>query len=308
MAPSDRERSGSTVTTGGGGAAAGHGGPVHVRGEVLAVRRAGAYRVVSLAAPGVPATFRPGSFVKVARTDDGDGADGTWASGTWWIHRVEPASAFGPTVELVVDPAVGRTAWLSRLPVGTPVAVTGALGRPFSLPKQAVPTLLVGEGDAISPLLALAERLRERGCTVTLLLGAEDEQHLLSAREARRLARELHVVTRDGSVGRRAAVADVLEPLVTSSGAAVVYAAGTPEQCRRVAEVASAADVPSQVALQVPLPCGTGLCHGCVVPVTVPEGTRQVRACVEGPVLPGHRVDWPVLVGLAGPGTPEVAP
>lgn len=270
-----------------------------MRGEVLAVRRAGAYRVVSLAARGVPATYRPGAAVKVGRADATADLGGS-PSGTWWIHRVEPASAFGPTVEVVVDPQVPGSAWLPTLPTGSPVDVTGALGRPFTLPKHPVRTLLVGEGAAVSPLLGLAERLRERGCTVTLLAGAPDEQHLLAAREARRLVRELHVQTLDGSVGRRGTVADALPSLLSSSGAEAVYVAGTPSSCRTVAEAAAAADVPSQTAVQVPWPCGIGLCHGCVVPVTGVDGMRrQVRACVEGPVLPGHRVDWASLVDTA---------
>lgn len=278
-------------------AAGGGGGPLHVRGEVLAVRRAGAYRVISLAAPGVPATFRPGTLVKVA--DLRQQPDAGWgASGAWWIHRVEPASAFGPTVEVVVDPDEEGSAWWGTMPVGSPVAVTGALGRPFSLPRQPVPTLLVGHGQAVSPLLGLAERLRERGCTVTLLVGAPDEQHLLAVREARRLARRLHVRTTDGTVGERGTVTEGLAAVLAESAAAVVYTAGTPDQCRAVALAAADAGVPSQVALRVPVWCGTGLCHGCVVPVTGRDGTaRQVRACVEGPVLPGDRVDWPALCG-----------
>lgn len=273
------------------------GGPRHVRGEVLAVRRAGAHRVVTLAAPGVPASFRPGTFLKVSATP---GHPGEGVSGTWWIHRVEATSAFGPTVEVVVDPAAGAGAWLAGLGVGTPVAVTGALGRPWSLPKQPVPALLVGEGPAVAPLLALAERLRERSCPTTLLVGAPDEPHLFAVREARRLVRQAVVVTADGSVGQRGHVRDLLEPVLTSSGAAVVYAAGVPASCHSVARAAEAAGVPSQVALEVPMPCGTGLCHGCVVGVLGPDGApRQVRACHEGPVLPGHRVDWAPLADEA---------
>lgn len=275
-------------------AAGGGDGPLHVRGEVLAVRRAGAHRVVSLAAPGVPASFRPGTFVRVS--DPGRPGEGWGSHGSWWIHRVEPTSAFGPTVEVLVDPAERDADWLVGLPVGSRVRVTGALGRPFTLPKQAVPVLVVGEGADASPLFQLADRLRQRGCPVTLLLGAADEQHLFAVREARRLARHLHVRTHDGSVGERGTVAEAVGALLVASQAAVVYTAGVPDACRPVVEAADLAGVSSQVALRVPVPCGTGLCHGCVVPVTTSDGnSRQVRACTEGPVLPGHRVDWDSL-------------
>ena len=40
--------------------------PVHVTGEVLASRKAGAYRLLTLVAPGVAERFRPGTFVALS--------------------------------------------------------------------------------------------------------------------------------------------------------------------------------------------------------------------------------------------------
>ena len=41
------------------------------------------------------------------------------------------------------------------------------------------------------------------------------------------------------------------------------------------------------------MPCGTGLCQGCAVPVVGEDGVaRMVRACVDGPVFRGDRVRW----------------
>ena len=49
----------------------------------------------------------------------------------------------------------------------------------------------------------------------------------------------------------------------------------------------------SQVAVESPTPCGTGLCHGCPLPVIGEDGVdRVVRACTEGPVVRGDRVRW----------------
>ncbi|QCC77125.1 hypothetical protein [Nocardioides daphniae] len=108
-------------------------GPLRVRGEVLAVRRAGAFRVLTLSAPGVPAAFRPGTFVVVSPGDD------RLTARAWWIHRVEAAGAFGPTIEVVIDPATASGAWFAGLPVGTRLGLTGPLGRPFTLPGSRSP-------------------------------------------------------------------------------------------------------------------------------------------------------------------------
>ena len=261
--------------------------PLHVTGELLASKRIGAHHHLTLVAPGVAERSRPGTFVAL------DTGPERLARRAFWIHRVRPSGGYGATLELVVDVRGPGTEWLVRQPSGTRLAVTGPLGRPFSLPKEPVACLLVGEGYAAAPMFPLAERLRERGCAVNLLVAGADEAHLLSALEARRSARAVSVVTADGSVGRRGSVADVVAEVLERAGAAVVYAAGTVPSLHAVAAAAESAGAWSQVALERPVTCATGLCHGCPVPVVSESGApRLVRSCCEGPVLRGDRVVW----------------
>ena len=268
---------------------------IHTTGEVLATKVVGAYTHLTVVAPGVAERFRPGTFVAVS-------VDPTRLSRrALWIHRVRPVGGHGPALQLVVHASGPGTRWLARLPVGARLEVTGPLGRPFALPKEPVACLLVGEGYAAAPLFALAERLRERGCAVSLLLGAADEPHLLSALEARRSARAVTVVTGDGSVGRRGTVADAVPAALEAAQAEVVYAAGTLATLHATAAAAEDAGAWSQTAVEQPLACATGLCHGCPVPVVGEDGVaRTVRACVDGPVLRGDRVRWGELHALAG--------
>jgi dihydroorotate dehydrogenase electron transfer subunit len=263
--------------------------PVHVEGEVVVTKRVGAHRHLTLTAPGVPERFRAGNFVAVS-------VPGHVARRALWIHRVRASSAFGPTLDVVLEPRGEGTSWLAAQPVGAKVAITGPLGRAFALPKDAVSCLLVGEGYAAAPLFPLAERLRERGCAVSLVVSAPDESHLLSALEARRAVRSVTVVTADGSVGQRGQVADHVDDLLRRAGADVVYAAGPTDVLRACAAAAERAGAWSQVALESPTPCGTGLCHGCPLPVVGEDGVdRVVRACTEGPVIRGDRVRWDAL-------------
>ena len=265
-------------------------GPVHVTGEVLASRKVGAYRLLTVAAPGVPERFRPGNFVALSTGAERLGRR------MMWIHRIKPTGGYGATLELVVDPVGEGTRWLAALPVGARLEVTGPLGRPFALPQEAVSCVLVGEGYAAAPLFPLAERLRERECSVTLVVAAADEGHLLSALEARRSAKAVTVVTADGSVGRRGVVADVVDEVLAQARAEVVYAAGPAATLFAVARAAEAAGAWSQAALEQPMTCGTGLCQGCPVPVVGEDGvTRVVRACTDGPVFRGDRVRWDEL-------------
>lgn len=267
---------------------------VHVEGEVVATKRVGGYRHLTLTAPGVPERFRAGNFVAVT-------VAGHVARRALWVHRVRASSAFGPTLDVVVEARGSGTEWLAAQPVGARIAITGPLGRPFALPKDAVSCLLVGEGYAAAPLFPLAERLRERGCSVSLVVSAPDEARLLSALEARRSVRSVTVLTADGSVGQRGTVADHVDDLVRRSDADVVYAAGPHPVLRSAAAAAERAGAWSQVAVETPTPCGTGLCHGCPLPVVGEDGVeRVVRACAEGPVVRGDRIQWDALPDALG--------
>jgi dihydroorotate dehydrogenase electron transfer subunit len=271
-------------------------GPVHVSGEVVATKRIGGYRHLTLTAPGVPERFRAGTFVAVS-------VAGHVARRALWVHRVRASSAFGPTLDVVVEPRGSGTEWLAAQPVGAKVAITGPLGRAFALPKEAVSCLLVGEGYAAAPLFPLAERLRERGCAVSLVVSAPDEARLLSALEARRSARSVTVLTADGSIGQRGLVADHVDDLVRRSEADVVYAAGPVDVLRAAAAAAEGVGAWSQVAVETSTPCGTGLCHGCPLPVLGEDGVdRVVRSCAEGPVVRGDRVRWDALTTNGDPG------
>jgi dihydroorotate dehydrogenase electron transfer subunit len=242
-------------------------------------------------APGVAEAFRPGTFLAVSV------GEGRLARRALWIHRVKPSGGYGATLDVVVEPVGPGTRWLAALPVGSRLEVTGPLGRPFALPKETARCLLVGEGYAAAPLFPLAARLRERGCAVTLVLAATDEAHLLSALEARRSARSVSVVTGDGSVGARGDVPSQVDAVLERADADVVYAAGPTATLAAVAAAAERRGAWSQVALETPMACGTGLCQGCPVPVVGEDGVaRRVRACLDGPVIRGDRVHW---AGLA---------
>jgi dihydroorotate dehydrogenase electron transfer subunit len=263
---------------------------VQVQGEVIGVKRAGAHRHLTLVAPGIPERFRPGNVLAVAV---GGPLSDRVARATYPIHKVRASGAYGGTVELVITPTDAASQWLAAAPAGTALDLVGPLGRPFALPKEPVTCVLVGEGAASAPLFSLAERLRERGCAVHMLLGGATEPHLFGALEARRATRGVTVTTEDGSVGIAGTVADVLPDLLTRTEAAVVYAAAPAGRLHAVARAAEQHGAWSQTLLDLPLPCGTGLCHGCTLPVVGEDGlTRMVRACVDGPVFRGDRVRW----------------
>ncbi|MGL5817113.1 MAG: dihydroorotate dehydrogenase electron transfer subunit [Phycicoccus sp.] len=273
-------------------------GVVQVTGELVATRRVGAYHHLSIAAPGVAELAVPGQFVALAV---GGPTSATLLRRCFSIHRVDPFRTSGGTVEVVVAAHGPGTRWLVAQGPRDPVDVVGPLGRPFALPSDPVPCVLVGGGYGSAPLFWLAETLRRRGCHVEMVLGAASEDRLFGVAEARRTADGVTVTTDDGSAGRRGWVSDVLPGVVRRHGARVVYACGPMAMLRAVSEIAATHEVLAQVAVEESMACGVGVCMTCVLPVEGNDGvTRMVRSCVEGPVFRGDRVRWDALADGVG--------
>ena len=263
---------------------------VQVKGQILEVRRAGSYYVMSLTAPGISETARPGHFVTV-----GIGGEETSMvlRRAFAIHQVQSRGVFGGTLDIVVSVHGKGTQWLVDRRRHDPIDVVGPLGRPFVLPKQAVSTVLVGGGYGSAPLFMLAEQLRERGCRVDVILGASTEEKLYGALDLKRLASTLTITTDDGSLGQRGRVTDLLPAVMDANDAPVVYACGPMAMLQRVAQIAASRQAYSQCAVEEAMACGIGVCMTCVLPVIGEDGvTRMLRSCTEGPVFRGDRVRW----------------
>lgn len=268
--------------------------PVVTTGTLVARRPAGAYHVLTVAAPAVVDAAVPGQFVSVAV-----GARDTLLRRPFAIADVDRATG---VLELVIA-VVGRgSRWLAQRPVSATVELTGPLGTGFAMPDGPTRCLLVGGGYGVAALAWLAGRLVGTGHDVELLSGARSAAALypLPRRDDAPTLHEvgsgdrpltLHEVTEDGSRGRAGLVTDVLvDRLADDAGhrPTCVFACGPMPMLAAVAQVAAARGVPCQVAVEEHMGCSVGVCMTCVVPA----GRGYVRACIDGPVLDGSRVDW----------------
>jgi dihydroorotate dehydrogenase electron transfer subunit len=263
---------------------------LQVRGEVLSLKRVGAYHHLTLVAPGIPERTHPGHFAALAI---GGRDSAQLLRRAFSIYRVRATGVYGGTVEVVFAVHGEGTAWLSRLRERDTVDVVGPLGRPFTLPREPVSCVLVGGGYGSAPLFSLADALRARGCRVDFVLGAASADRLFGALTARRTGQSATLTTADGSLGARGLVTDVLPRVIDNTGAEVVYACGPMPMLRAVTAVAADYGIPAQVAVEEVMACGIGVCMTCVLPVVGDDGTtRMARSCVEGPVFRGERVRW----------------
>ncbi|MDQ3503808.1 MAG: dihydroorotate dehydrogenase electron transfer subunit [Actinomycetota bacterium] len=264
--------------------------PVQVLGDVLSVKRVGAYQSMTVIAPGIAELTRPGHFLAV---QVGGPESSMLLRRAFAIYDVKDRGVYGGTVEFVFAVHGKGTAWLSSRRPQDKLDVVGPLGKPFRLPTTGVNATLVGGGYGSAPLLPLATALRERSCRVDMVLGAGSADRLFGLLEAKRMAASIAVTTDDGSVGTPGRVSDVLPAVLDKCRTDVVYACGPMPMLRAVAAVCAERGIPCQVAVEESMACGIGVCMTCVLPVIGDDGrTRMARSCVEGPVFLADRVRW----------------
>lgn len=191
------------------------------------------------------------------------------------------------------------TRHLSRQTPGARLRTLGPLGRGFVLPsrrrsraddRERAILVAGGVGIAIFPLLV--EALRARGRRALLLFGARTRHDLVMVPWFRSRGVEVRLATEDGSRGARGFVTKLLEPLLARPGTPpALYVCGPTPMMRAVGDLALAAGASCQMALESQMPCGIGVCLGCVVRTPdAADASPYPRVCTEGPVFQAGRV------------------
>ena len=187
------------------------------------------------------------------------------------------------------------TRYLSQQPVGAVLATLGPLGNGFRLSQPGTRPALVAGGIGIAIFPFLAEALRRAGRPVPILLYGGRSKRDLAALDFFRARRiPVRLATEDGSAGARGFVTRLLEPLLTRNKTAErleLFVCGPTPMLKAVGALATAAGVPCQLALESQMPCGIGVCLGCVVPCPGDaRGPVFRRVCTEGPIFRASEV------------------
>jgi dihydroorotate dehydrogenase electron transfer subunit len=229
-------------------------------------------------------------------------------------------TARGVELGFLYAPVGPGTHALAALARGAAVDVLGPLGRGFPLEVAGTPFLVAG-GRGVAPLLFAAERLQRDGRRCELLFGARDAAHLVALAEARRRLERaggrLHLATDDGSRGFRGTVIQLLDRLATRPvpklGAGlqrsiVLHGCGPHAMLAELARWGTARNLPTFVAMESVMACGTGVCRGCPLPRSEAARARLARqrdripslygspefamCCTDGPVFAAGELDW----------------
>jgi dihydroorotate dehydrogenase electron transfer subunit len=266
-----------------------------VRAEVLNARKQGAYHSVTIVAPDLAERVRPGQFLSIGMPQD----RAFFLRRQFSIHQASRRGGWAGTIEFVFDPRGSGTAWLAEAKAHQFLDVIGPLGTAFAYPAKLNVCLLIAEGHGAAPIYFLAQELRTRGKRVDMIVGAESQEAVFKPIDGKRLSQTIAITTTDGSLGERGTVLDALPDMLESTGAQVVYAAAGRSTLRAIADICLERQIPSQMAVEEQMSCGTGMCFTCTVPVIRKDGSGfdHLRACTEGPVFNPARILWDRWMG-----------
>lgn len=245
-----------------------------------------------------------------------------------FVHILPPRAGFDPflrrafsifktdpdAIEVLYRAAGKGTTLLSSARVGDDIDLIGPLGQPFEVHQRDI--ILVGGGIGVPPLVFLAQHQlnqpsSSQSCRAEFplspiaFIGARSRNDVIGREEFQNLKVPLQIATDDGSAGHHGLVTDLLrghlQSLPPSNAnqqgqpqSPTVYSCGPWPMLRAVAQLCAEFKVPCQVSLEENMPCGIGVCNGCVVPVLQAGDDYGLfrRICVEGPVLWSHEVQW----------------
>jgi dihydroorotate dehydrogenase electron transfer subunit len=244
------------------------------------------HRLLTLEAPGIARAAKPGQFLMLQVHAGRDPLLRRPMS----ICRVPGAGR--RRIEVLYKIVGEGTRLLARQRKGATLSALGPLGNGFRLPpagRRGAPPRVVmiagGVGIAIFPFLA--DALRRRGVRPLLLFGARGAAELVYTAPFRARGIPIRCATEDGSRGERGYVTTILAPLLDANGPKpLLYACGPTPMLRAVGDMAVRAGAPCQLALESQMPCGIGVCLGCVVACPGdPSGPAYRRVCTEGPIF-----------------------
>jgi len=250
--------------------------------------------------PIVARAAQAGQFVRVLATPKGELIPLTLAD---W-------DAKAGTIDLVIQAMGTSSILMNKMEVGESfTGIAGPLGQPSKLHRYEGEQTVVfcAGGLGLPPVYPIMRAHLKLGNHVTLIAGYRTKDLLFWAGEGERVDRlqkefgkQLKVIyaTNDGTFGVKGFVTVPLKELLDENKAgkgrkvAEVIAIGPPLMMRAVSELTKPYETNTVVSLNSIMVDATGMCGACMVPVTIDGKMVRKHACIDGPELDAHIIDW----------------
>ncbi|NVM36885.1 MAG: sulfide/dihydroorotate dehydrogenase-like FAD/NAD-binding protein [Candidatus Lokiarchaeota archaeon] len=175
--------------------------------------------------------------------------------------------------------------------------VVGPLGNKIHVKKYEYPIIIIGGGVGIAPCYPQAKELKQAGNKIISIIGARTKDLVFWRERMTEVSEKLFICTNDGSEGIEGFVTQPLRDIISKDKISLVIAIGPMIMMKNVAELTSGIEglprVKTFVSLNTIMIDGTGMCGGCRFPA---KNGEIHFACVEGPDVDGHIVDFDILL------------
>ncbi len=222
---------------------------------------------------------KPGSFVHVQLV-----ATEVYFRRAMSVAAIDPAHS---EIEIIFKIFGRGTKLLSTFAPGARVNLLGPLGVPFALPKKGEEIIMVAGGVGFPPLMYLASHLAKSGFDpkrIHFFYGGRTQSDIIERPRLKKIGLTFHPVTEDGSVGDKGLVTQPVEKFLRLHAGSKLrlYGCGPEKMLKATDDLGVKYNIPGQVSLEAPMPCGIGVCLGCVV--NLRKG-GHARVCMDGPVF-----------------------
>ena len=251
--------------------------------------------------PMIARAARAGQFVRVL----------PWANGELIPLTLADWDVEAGTICLVVQGMGTSSIEINRMQEGDTFAgIAGPLGLASELhhydPKKETVVFTAG-GLGLPPVYPIARAHLELGNHATLIAGFRSAGLLIWVGDGERVSElkkqygdQLDVIytSNDGTFGQQGFVTTPLEAMLKdgkkSKGRKIaeVVTIGPPLMMRAVSDLTKPYEVKTVASLNSIMVDATGMCGACMVPVNLDGKMVRKHACVDGPEINGHIIDW----------------
>jgi len=243
-------------------------------------------------APVIAQSAQAGQFVRVLATPKGELIPLTLAD---WDEQAG-------TITLVIQAMGASSILINKMAVGDVfTGIAGPLGLHSDLhryPDNQTVVFTAG-GVGLPPVYPIMRAHLRLGNHVTLISGFRSENLQFWTDRVAKLKAEfgnqLDVIytSNDGSFGVKGFVTGPLEEMLKAKHAiAEVVTIGPPLMMRAVSDLTKPYGVKTVASLNSIMVDATGMCGACMVPVMIDGKLVRKHACIDGPEIDAHIIDW----------------
>ncbi|MBR6136461.1 MAG: sulfide/dihydroorotate dehydrogenase-like FAD/NAD-binding protein [Clostridia bacterium] len=238
---------------------------------------------MEIEAPLVARKARPGQFIILRVTDDGERIPLT-------VAGTDPDEG---TVKIIFQIVGATTFLLNTKKEGEYIQdFVGPLGQATEL-EDLKKVCIVGGGVGCAIALPIAQALHDMGAEVTSIIGFRNKDLLILEDDFRSCSDRLIVMTDDGSYARQGNVTVPLKEMLENGETFdTVITIGPLIMMKFVVLTCKPFEVPVIASMNPIMIDGTGMCGGCRLTLNRNGEKITKFACVDGPDFNGYEIDF----------------